>query len=150
MLSTPRLILRPWRETDLDPFAAQNANPQVMEFFERTFTRAETAAAIARYTRRLASDGFGMLAIERREDRAFIGVAGIQRILFEAPFAPAVEIGWRLTPAALGAGLRHGGRARGVAARLCAARIVRDRRHSRARQHQVPGGNGAHRHEAGP
>ncbi len=104
MLSTPRLTLRPWRETDLDPFAAQNADPQVMEFFERTLTRAETAAAIARYTRRLASDGFGMLAIERREDRAFIGVAGIQRILFEAPFAPAVEIGWRLTPAAWGQG----------------------------------------------
>ena len=104
MLTTPRLILRPWRDSDLAPFAAQNADPLVMAYFERTLTRAETAAAITRYTDRLALDGFGMLAIERRADQAFIGLAGIQRVLYAAPFTPAVEIGWRLTPGAWGQG----------------------------------------------
>ena len=104
MLRTPRLTLRPWRETDLAPFAAQNADPQVMAYFERTLTFAETEAAITRYTNCLAQDGFGMLAIERRADHAFIGLAGIQRILYDAPFTPAVEIGWRLTPSAWGQG----------------------------------------------
>ncbi len=104
MLTTPRLTLRPWQESDLAPFAAQNADPHVMAYFERTLTRAETEAAIARYTTCLAQDGFGMLAIERRADQAFIGLAGIQRVLYEAPFTPAVEIGWRLTPSAWGQG----------------------------------------------
>ncbi len=117
MLLTPRLALRAWREEDVAPFAAQNADARVMAYFERVLTRAETEAAVARYTARLAQDGFGMLAIERRADGAFLGVAGIQRILYEAPFTPAVEIGWRLTPDAWGQGyateaaraaLRHG------------------------------------------
>jgi ribosomal-protein-alanine N-acetyltransferase len=33
ILTTPRLRLRPWRESDLAPFAAMNADPRVMEHF---------------------------------------------------------------------------------------------------------------------
>ena len=32
-LRTPRLCMRPWRNADLAPFAALNADPRVMEFF---------------------------------------------------------------------------------------------------------------------
>ena len=103
-LHTPRLILRSWRDLDLAPFAAQNANPGVMAYFERPLTTEESQAAITRYTNRQAADGFAMWAVERKQDQTLIGIAGIQRILFEAPFTPAVEIGWRLTPEAWGQG----------------------------------------------
>lgn len=39
-LRTPRLLLRQWREQDLGPFAALNADPQVMEFFPAPLDRA--------------------------------------------------------------------------------------------------------------
>lgn len=35
-ITTPRLLMRQWREEDLDPFAAMNADPKVMEFFPGT------------------------------------------------------------------------------------------------------------------
>ena len=35
-VTTPRLILRQWQDSDADPFAAMNADPQVMEFFPAT------------------------------------------------------------------------------------------------------------------
>ena len=43
-LTTERLILRPWRESDLEPFAAMNADPEVMRFFPRTLDRAASDA----------------------------------------------------------------------------------------------------------
>ena len=33
IIQTERLILRQWREEDLEPFAALNSDPQVMEYF---------------------------------------------------------------------------------------------------------------------
>ena len=38
-LRTERLLLRQWRDADLDPWAAMNADPQVREFFSGTLTR---------------------------------------------------------------------------------------------------------------
>ncbi|HYJ20923.1 MAG TPA: GNAT family N-acetyltransferase, partial [Solirubrobacterales bacterium] len=38
-LSTPRLALRRWRPSDRGPFAALNADPEVMEHFPDTLTR---------------------------------------------------------------------------------------------------------------
>ena len=42
-LQTERLLLRRWRPADLEPFAAINADPEVMEYFPATYSRAETA-----------------------------------------------------------------------------------------------------------
>ena len=38
-LTTDRLLLRRWRESDLAPFADLNADPVVMELFPSTLTR---------------------------------------------------------------------------------------------------------------
>ncbi len=43
-LRTPRLLLRPWRETDFAPFAALNADPEVRRWFAGTLTRKESDA----------------------------------------------------------------------------------------------------------
>src|SRR3954466_12870177 len=40
-LRTPRLVLRPWRDSDLAPFAAMGADPKVMEFLPKLLDRAD-------------------------------------------------------------------------------------------------------------
>ncbi|MHB1561056.1 MAG: GNAT family N-acetyltransferase [Isosphaeraceae bacterium] len=96
-LRTERLLLRDWRESDLDPFATMNADPEVMEFFPRPLERAESDAAVGRIREHLASHGFGLWAVEVPGVADFIGFVGLAVPQFEAPFTPCVEIGWRLT-----------------------------------------------------
>jgi ribosomal-protein-alanine N-acetyltransferase len=104
-LTTERLILRRWRETDREPFQAINADPRVMEFFPAVLTPRETDKAIARIEQHFETHSFGLYAAELIEARAFIGFVGLSVPTFEAPFMPAVEIGWRLAFAHWGRGL---------------------------------------------
>jgi ribosomal-protein-alanine N-acetyltransferase len=92
---TERLLLREWREEDLEPFARLNADPRVMEFFPGTLSREESDALVDRIELRWTEDGLGLWAIERREDGAFLGFTGLSIHWFEAPFTPAAEVGWR-------------------------------------------------------
>ncbi len=96
ILATDRLILRSWQESDIAPFGRLCADPEVMAFFERPLDAAEAEALVHRVRQREAADGFCMWALELPGRAPFIGFAGIQRVPFEAPFTPAVEIGWRL------------------------------------------------------
>ncbi len=95
-LQTPRLLLRPWRDEDLAPFAAMNADPRVMEFFPKPLDRAESDAAVARIREHFARHGFGLWAVEVPGVAGFIGFVGLVMQRFEAHFTPCVEIGWRL------------------------------------------------------
>jgi RimJ/RimL family protein N-acetyltransferase len=104
VLDTERLVLRGWRDADREPFAALNSDPAVMEHFPGTLDPAESDALVDRILERWAADGLGLWAIERREDGAFLGFAGLAAPTFEAPFTPAMEIGWRLARSAWGRG----------------------------------------------
>jgi RimJ/RimL family protein N-acetyltransferase len=95
-LSTERLVLRAWRDTDLAPFAALNADPRVMEHFASPLSRAESDAMVERIRRHFASHGFGLWAMEAPGVAGFIGFVGLVHVPFTAPFTPAVEVGWRL------------------------------------------------------
>lgn len=95
-IDTDRLVLRSFRGVDREPFAAMNADPQVMAHFPRTLTPEESDAFIDRATERWATDGFGLWAVERRADGRFLGFTGLAAPTFEAHFTPCVEIGWRL------------------------------------------------------
>ena len=95
-LESARLRLRPWRDTDLAEFAAMCADPQVMRFFPKPLNRLESASVIGRFRGHFAEHGYGFWAVERKDTGAFIGFTGLAQIGFKAPFAPAVEIGWRL------------------------------------------------------
>lgn len=95
-LSTPRLLLRPWRDGDLEAFAALNADPEVMRHFPACMGREDSDALAARIHAHFSEHGFGQWIVERRDDGAFLGVLGVQHVGFEAAFTPAVEIGWRL------------------------------------------------------
>jgi ribosomal-protein-alanine N-acetyltransferase len=80
------------------------ADPEVMAYFEHTPDAAEAADVVRRVQAREARDGFCMWALELPGQAPFIGFTGIQRVPFEAPFGPAVEVGWRLARAAWGYG----------------------------------------------
>lgn len=103
-LRTDRLILRPWREDDFTPFAAMSADPKVMEHFPSTLTREESDAVAARLKAHIDTHGFGFWALEVPGVAPFIGFAGLQHVSFNAPFVPALEIGWRLAPQYWGVG----------------------------------------------
>lgn len=103
-LQTPRLILREWRDSDIEPFAAMFADPLVMEFLPAAPDRAAIEAIVGRIRAHFAEHGFGWWAAELRESGQFIGFIGLARGNFEAHFTPAVEIGWRLASAYWGQG----------------------------------------------
>ena len=95
-IRTARLRIRSWRDEDIEPHAAMNADPRVMEFFPSVLPREESAAAIARARERIAERGFSFWPVEVVGGAPFIGMAGLSIPSFQAPFMPAVEIGWRL------------------------------------------------------
>lgn len=96
MLETERLILRNWRPEDLEPFAALNADPEVMRHFPSTQSRTESDALATRYQTHIDQHGFGRWAVERREDGAFLGFSGPMTLSPPNPLAPGAEMGWRL------------------------------------------------------
>ena len=104
-LTTPRLRLRPWRDSDRAPFAAMSADPEVMEHFPAMLSREESDAAADRFVRQFDEQGgWGLFALEERATGDFLGFTGMGRVPFEAHFTPAVEIGWRLARGAWGHG----------------------------------------------
>ena len=104
VLRTPRLILRRWRVADRGPFAALNADPEMMAHFPATLTPAESDALADRIEAHLADRGFGLWAVEVPGVAPFAGYVGLAVPTFEAPFTPCVEIGWRLRRDAWGRG----------------------------------------------
>lgn len=102
VLQTERLLLREWRDSDRDAWAAMNADPEVMEYFPSTLDRAAADAAFDRLGGALADRGWGLWAVEH--EGRFLGFTGLNPVGFAASFAPAVEIGWRLTRSAWGHG----------------------------------------------
>jgi ribosomal-protein-alanine N-acetyltransferase len=90
------LVLRGWRPSDLDPFAALNADPEVTKFLPGPLTRDESAAMIDRIDAHFAEHGFGLWAVEVVDGPPLIGFVGLAVPRFTAPFTPCVEVGWRL------------------------------------------------------
>jgi len=95
-LKTPRLLLRQWKPTDLEPFAKINADPIVMEHLLSVRTIEESAAWVERNNESFNAQGFGLFAIELNETGKFIGFVGLCPAKFEAHFTPCLEVGWRL------------------------------------------------------
>ena len=62
VLSTERLLLRPWQDADLGPYAALNADPAVMAHFPAVLTRAESDASAARIRSHFDEHGYGLWA----------------------------------------------------------------------------------------
>ena len=100
MIETARLILRPWRDADRDPFYALNCDPAVMEFLPAT-DRAASDAAVDRMMTAQADHGHCFWAAERKGDGTFLGFCGP---MFAREPLNEVELGWRLAREAWGQG----------------------------------------------
>ena len=95
-IETPRMILRPWRTEDYEPYAALNADPDVRRYWPATLSREESDAEAAWLQKYIEEHGFGFWAAEVPGVASFIGFIGLKHVGPELPFAPAIEAGWRL------------------------------------------------------
>jgi RimJ/RimL family protein N-acetyltransferase len=104
VIRTERLWLRSWRDADLAPFAALNADPEVTRYLPAPLSRAESDAVAARIRAGLAARPYGLWAVEIPGEAPFIGFVGLTAVTFEAHFTPCIEVGWRLARAHWGQG----------------------------------------------
>lgn len=102
-LRTERLILRRWKDSDLAPWAAMNADPEVREHLGAVLTREQSEASVAAFEQDFEARGYGWFAVEVAATGEFIGFAGLDDVEEHMPFT-GVEIGWRLARAAWGHG----------------------------------------------
>jgi RimJ/RimL family protein N-acetyltransferase len=95
VIETPRLILRGWRDGDVEAWVRMNADPRVTEFFMQTYTReySESRAAVVRAE--LERNGYGWWVAEIKDGQRFAGAIVLREVPFEAHFTPAREVGWR-------------------------------------------------------
>jgi RimJ/RimL family protein N-acetyltransferase len=94
-LTTERLVLRTWRPDDLPGFAALNQDPAVMEFLGGQPLPREESDAIAAYANELwATQRIGLLAVEGRDDGAFLGMCGLH--VLHDWYPDDVELAFRL------------------------------------------------------
>ena len=95
-IRTERLLMRRWRESDRGPFAAMNADPEVMRYFPETLDRAASDAYMDRIEALIQHQGFGLWALELTETGRFLGFTGLNPMPPGVPGAGGMEVGWRL------------------------------------------------------
>jgi RimJ/RimL family protein N-acetyltransferase len=98
-------LLRNWERHDREPFARLNDDARVMEFLPARLSPAESGLLVDRIEDHFRDHGFGLYALELRQERVFVGFAGLSMPTFQAHFTPCVEIGWRLSAEHWGRGL---------------------------------------------
>lgn len=103
-LRTARTLLRNWRDSDLPGWVAMNADPAVRRHFPGVLNEEQALGEAGRIREFLARRGWGFWALELPGVLPFAGFVGLSVPGFEAPFMPAVEIGWRLPREAWGHG----------------------------------------------
>lgn len=93
---TERLVLREWRDEDMDHFSRMNGDALIMEYMPRTLDRRSSDALVERFREHFKKHGFGLYAAALKSSGEFIGFVGLNTVDFKAHFTPAVEIAWRL------------------------------------------------------
>jgi RimJ/RimL family protein N-acetyltransferase len=97
VVTTERLVMRRWRQTDREPFAELNGDPETLAFFPATLSRAESDALVDRTEAGFEERGYGLWALEVAGTGEFIGFTGLAPMPADIPGGPdGTEIGWRL------------------------------------------------------
>lgn len=115
ILRSARLILRTWDVDDLAPLYALNQDPRVHEYLPGPMSSAQAEAFMATHNALQRRSGMCYWALALRDSGELIGFAGLKPHADDLPFAPCVDIGWRLAVAHWGKGLAS------EAARACLA-----------------------------
>ena len=97
-LATDRLVLRGWRDEDLDAYAAITADPEVMRFMGGPLDRVDTWRQMAFMAGHWELRGYGLWVVEREGE--LIGRIG----LLNPEGWPGLEVGWLLGRSAWGQG----------------------------------------------
>jgi RimJ/RimL family protein N-acetyltransferase len=108
-VTTPRLRLRQWRESDRAPYAALNADPAVMRFFASPQSREASDRSIDTWRAELEQRGWSNWAVEESATGAFVGFIGLTVPKRALPFMPCIEVGYRLAKAHWGKGFASEG-----------------------------------------
>jgi RimJ/RimL family protein N-acetyltransferase len=100
VLETERLVLRGWRESDIEVEAAVSADPEVMRYLGGVIGRDEAWRRMTLHAGHWLIRGYGNWAVEQRDSGALIGRVGLWR----PEGWPGLEVGWRLVRSAWGSG----------------------------------------------
>jgi RimJ/RimL family protein N-acetyltransferase len=92
IVQTERLLLRGWRESDLDPLARMMADPEVTRFIGGVQPRSSVWRSIAMFVGLWVLRGYGFWVVERKSDSAFLGRVG----LWQPEGWPGIELAWSL------------------------------------------------------
>ncbi len=103
-IETARLLLRGWRDEDVEPWIAMNADPRVSEFLGKPYGRDRSVSQASEMRERLEARGYGWWVVQARGGPSFVGAICLQEVPFEAPFTPAYEVGWRFRAESWGRG----------------------------------------------
>ncbi|WP_010255504.1 GNAT family N-acetyltransferase [Myroides injenensis] len=98
IIETDRLLLRQYKQDDLNAFVSLNSDEMVMRYFLDTKTAQESKLMMLKLQEDIAKNGYGVFAVELKQTHEFIGFVGLSEVVFDVDFAPAVEIVWRLLP----------------------------------------------------
>ncbi|MGI4843139.1 MAG: GNAT family N-acetyltransferase [Janthinobacterium lividum] len=117
LIQTPRLLLRTWEAGDARAFWELNQDPRVTEFLPGPLTMAQAQAFVASQQELYRRSGACYFALTLAATGELAGFVGLKRHESEQdhglPFAPCIDIGWRLAS-------RHWGQGyAGEAARAC-------------------------------
>ncbi len=112
LFTTPRLGFRTWQPTDLDGFAAINADPEIMRFFQKPLSREETQSMMDRMQKMYEEKGYCYFAVDLLATKQLVGTIGLGWKTFEEDFTPCVDIGWRIRKEYWNQGLTSEGAAR--------------------------------------
>jgi RimJ/RimL family protein N-acetyltransferase len=99
-LETKRLILRGWRESDIDGYAELVGDPARARFIGGPFTREDAWRRMATVVGHWSLLGYGVWALEDKASQSFIGYCGLWNPLGW----PEREISWGTRVACAGKG----------------------------------------------
>ena len=104
-LRTERLLLRQWRDEDLEAWTAMNGDPEVNAFLPWPALPISeiSARSLRRFKRDIEERGWGFWAVEIAATGEFVGMAGLDPVE-EGHGLEGVEVGWRLARSAWGKG----------------------------------------------
>jgi RimJ/RimL family protein N-acetyltransferase len=94
ILKTERLVLREFRDDDLEAYAGLLGDPETMRFYPRPHTREEARTFIEKNRHRYVANGFGVWVIEELRTGAFLGDCGLAVAVVEG--IAEIEIIWHV------------------------------------------------------